>query len=547
MAGPDPPRPASGLGTSAPIGASPKRKGALALNLSHGIGQSIAEHAVHISVKTSPLLLASALGFFLVAAIPNAAAQDWPQWRGPERNGIAAGGPALAVSWPDDKPPLRWEAKILPREGGEGSPVVAGSKVFVFANEPRDLATKTRKLDARFYQKIQWFDPDKMPADELKRIEETRQNLPVGLKGRELKTWITEWTEKNFEAPARQRSAARRLSKGDQGVSADGMRMLKGVRDRTFGNESIFLNWLDDNEVTDEDRELILKALPDTERKAKDVIFCVDAASGEKVWDTVLEGVPESRIGSSTPAVVDGRLYVFGTTHAHCLNVADGALVWSTKLPQDATASSPLITDRLVVGLAGHLVAFDRASGKIAWERPELKGRRSSPVRWQNKILVKAEGSRKLACVNPADGSVAWTADGDGDSTPSVANDIAVVHGKKGVVAYNLYEDRAEQLWTHDYEDTRGASSPVVVGGSVVVFPTTGATAFDLLSGKVLWNEGFKSGIISPIAADGKLLYLSNGAQFLTILNPADGEELAKVRMKGTRCASAALAGSAEV
>ena len=508
--------------------------------------------SVHIFVNKFlvrfPLLLLCS--FCTTAILPNALAQDWPQWRGPERNGIVAASPSLAVTWPDaedEKPPLLWEAKILPREGGEGSPVVASGKVFVFANEPRDLATKARTLDPRFYQHIQWFDPDKMPADELKLREDARKNLPAELKGKARKEWITAWSEKHYQEPAKQRGAARRLNQGDKAVSADGMRMLKSVRDRTFGSESIFLNWLDDNEVSDEDRENILAALPDTKREAKDVIFCVDAKTGETVWDTVLEGQPESRIGSSTPSVVDGRLYVFGTTHAHCLNAADGEVVWSTKLPQNASASSPLVTEKLVVGLGGYLVAFDRATGKIAWENPALKGRRSSPIRWKKWILVKAEGSRVLACVDPADGSARWQVKGDGDSTPALSGDIAIVHMKKGVTAYNLYEDRAEALWEHPFEDTRGASSPVVVDGKVIVFPTTGAAAFDLLSGKPLWKEGFKSGIISPIFADGKLLYLSNGAQMLTILNPSDGDELAKVRMKGSRCASAALAGSAMV
>lgn len=484
--------------------------------------------------------------FFLLSMLTVSVGAQFPQWRGPERNGVIADAPALATTWDAGKPPLLWEAKILPREGGEGSPVVADGRVYVFANEPRDIAAPTRTLDARFYQAMQWFDPDKSNVAHLPKIEAKRMAFAAelsDLKPKARKARIAAWTKEAFAKPQLQRFAQRRIAQGEGAVSLDGLRMLRGVRDRTFGNESIFLNWMDDNEVSDEDRENILKALPDTLREAKDMVFCVDMTEGKPLWDTVLPGRPESRIGSSTPTVADRRVFLFGTTHAHCLDAGSGEVVWSTPLPSPASASSPLVTDKVVVGLAGHLVAFDRNSGQIVWENKTMKGRKSSPLVWRNKILVNAESSKAFACVDPADGSVIWSVAGGGDSTPAVAasGEVAVLHIKKGLVAYGLYEDRAETLWDVDFADTRGASSPVVVGDHAIVFPTTGAEAFELLSGKPVWKDGFKSGIISPIVADGKLLYLPNGGQFLSMRSLLDGEELAKVRMKAIRCASPAF------
>jgi len=57
------------------------------------------------------------------------AAQDWPQWRGPGRDGIASLPPGSA--WPKSLK-LAWKASV-----GEGhsSPVVAGDRVFVFARQ----------------------------------------------------------------------------------------------------------------------------------------------------------------------------------------------------------------------------------------------------------------------------------------------------------------------------------------------------------------------------------------------------------------------------
>ncbi len=68
---------------------------------------------------------------------PIAAAQDWPQWRGPTRDGVVAAS-HVPASWPDS---LRrvWRVEI-----GEGysSPVVASEKVFVHSRrDPEELVT----------------------------------------------------------------------------------------------------------------------------------------------------------------------------------------------------------------------------------------------------------------------------------------------------------------------------------------------------------------------------------------------------------------------
>ena len=56
----------------------------------------------------------------LLLALPVAAA-DWPQWRGPFRDGSSASSVPLADSWPEDGPKLLWESEIVPSgdDGGD--------------------------------------------------------------------------------------------------------------------------------------------------------------------------------------------------------------------------------------------------------------------------------------------------------------------------------------------------------------------------------------------------------------------------------------------
>src|SRR4051812_39824815 len=77
----------------------------------------------------------TALALLLCALTPVSA--DWPQWRGPQRDGVDADSPALLRDLPEKGLKALWLNKEVTREGrGEGwsSPVVAGNRVFFFSH-----------------------------------------------------------------------------------------------------------------------------------------------------------------------------------------------------------------------------------------------------------------------------------------------------------------------------------------------------------------------------------------------------------------------------
>jgi outer membrane protein assembly factor BamB len=66
-----------------------------------------------------------------------AAAADWPQWRGPDRNGVASESPPLAEAWPNGGPRLLWRTESLMNGGkttGPSSPVVVDGRVYLYGN-----------------------------------------------------------------------------------------------------------------------------------------------------------------------------------------------------------------------------------------------------------------------------------------------------------------------------------------------------------------------------------------------------------------------------
>jgi outer membrane protein assembly factor BamB len=64
-----------------------------------------------------------------------ATAADWPQWRGPQRNGISP-ETGLLATWPKDGPKLLW--KLADVGDGYGAPAVAGSRLYLLGNRGID-------------------------------------------------------------------------------------------------------------------------------------------------------------------------------------------------------------------------------------------------------------------------------------------------------------------------------------------------------------------------------------------------------------------------
>src|SRR5512143_3407766 len=78
----------------------------------------------------------------MAALVMFAPAQEWPQWRGVNRDGVAVGFPA-PQKWPE-KLKLKWKVEI-----GEGhsSPVVSGGRVYLHSRQGEREVVSCLRLD----------------------------------------------------------------------------------------------------------------------------------------------------------------------------------------------------------------------------------------------------------------------------------------------------------------------------------------------------------------------------------------------------------------
>ncbi len=81
------------------------------------------------------LFLTACVAAGLLLQPSSVAAEDWPQWRGPGRNGLSAES-GLLKEWPANGPKLQWHLEDI--GFGYSTPSVKGDRLYVMSNEGAD-------------------------------------------------------------------------------------------------------------------------------------------------------------------------------------------------------------------------------------------------------------------------------------------------------------------------------------------------------------------------------------------------------------------------
>src|SRR5262245_40816769 len=91
---------------------------------------------------------------------------DWPQWRGPERNGISQ-EKGLLKEWPKDGPKLLWQVNEI--GDGYSTPAVVGSRIYLMSN---------RGMENEFVQALSTQDGKPLWTTRVGAVGNPEQNPP---------------------------------------------------------------------------------------------------------------------------------------------------------------------------------------------------------------------------------------------------------------------------------------------------------------------------------------------------------------------------------
>lgn len=495
------------------------------------------------------LLLLLLVFSFAISAVE----ADWPQWRGPDRNGIASDDADLPEVLPEGyEPTKRWESLEIPSDhyGGHGSISVANGKVYLAVVWHRDEPTETRKIDRDVLSTLGYRGMGGIPAEIREKMENDRLNLSRRLRGAALDEWAQNWVTEHLDQKTQLSLGSwviSRFKKGQAAIPLPVFETLQGASKETFKNQTELEAWVEKQNFEPVIRDQIIKAVPSTTKMADDIILCLDAETGEVVWEFRLPGIPSGRGSSSTPAVSDGKVFAALSEHLYCVDAESGKEIWRAPLTgKKGPASSPLVSGDKVYLQQNFLSAFDLNTGEEIWKNTEVTGANSSPASWKKLILCNT--TKALFGIDSETGATVWKASGGGDGTPVVSGDNVIISSKdneKNLIAYRLGAEGPEEKWSHQFLARRYGSSPIVHSGYVYYMGSERHICLALSSGEIQWEREAQSAISSPFLADGKLLIYENKGGFahLVSASPEAYQSLGRAKVGALYCASPAIVG----
>ena len=295
------------------------------------------------------------------------------------------------------------------------------------------------------------------------------------------------------------------------------------------------------------------------QRGNQEVAAAYDVLTGREVWTNAWNASFIESMGGpgprATPAVHDGTLFVLGATgELRAIDAAKGTLRWRVNILEDADAgnlnwgmaASPLVVGSTVVTAPGggsgkSVVAYDRASGRIAWSALDDEAAYSSPMRMTlagvEQIVIFL--AKRVVGLSPDRGALLWESSWPAQSNvaaqPFAVGDnrlfVSTGDGAGGAlieVSRDGARFTAREVWrTHRMKND--FSSSVHHDGFIYGLDQGFLACIDAATGDLKWKGG-RYGHGQLLLASGHLVITTEGGDIVLVrATPASHQELARV------------------
>jgi outer membrane protein assembly factor BamB len=401
-------------------------------------------------------LLSVSLAVSIASAISQTPATgDWPQWRGPNRDGIST-ETGLAQQWPAKGPSVVWTAPGL--GAGYGAVAIKGARVYVQGLRGRNtMVHSLNRADGTYV------------GQRSRRGREQRSDPDRGARPRS--TAITSvLTEGTCAAP-----------RGRHGVWHRNI-----LRDFSGSNNQWLLS---ESPLVDGDRVIV------TPGGRNAGIVALDRMTGKTIW-TAKELNDDAGYASAVVVDVEGvRAYTtFMASEAVGVRASDGKVLWRYRPAANRTANiaTPVVHDNKVFyssnyGVGGGLVALQPANGglvaKETYFTRDMQNHHGG-VLLVNGTLYGFNGAI-LAALDFATGKLLWRDRSVGKGAITYADGRLYMLSEdnvvglaevtpKGYVEKGRFQiaDQGLPSWSH----------PVVSGGRLYIRNQGQLTAYDVLA-----------------------------------------------------------------
>jgi outer membrane protein assembly factor BamB len=401
------------------------------------------------------------VGGVLLLSVGGAGAQDWPQWRGPNRDNKVAGF-TEPKTWPKELT-QKWKVTV---GQGDASPALVGDKLFVFSRQGGDEVI--RCLDAANGKEL-WVD--KYAADPA--------NVPMG----------------GHKGP---RSTP---AVGEGKVCTLGVGGVLSCLDADSGKVA----WRKDTKAKPRfyaaSSPIIVegKCIAYLGGQGKGELSAFDLATGEEKWKWIGEG---PAYGSPVLLTVDGTKQVVTLTEKSLVGIgaADGKLLWQAPFAAQYMSGTPIVDGQTVIcsgppdmrgGGKGGTVAFQIEKQGDGFTAKELWNQPKSPAGIYNTPVLKdgllfglsplpggrmGQGPTNFFCMDAKTGDVLWsdtTKRGECGAILDTGSVLLALTSDGQLVAFKPGNKGFEEVAKYKVSDKDGIDGPwaypIIAGNRVFV------------------------------------------------------------------------------
>ena len=396
-------------------------------------------------MKNTNRLFAMIVACVILLTAGHIFAQDWPQWRGPNRDGKVSGFTA-PQKWPDTLT-QKWKTTV---GLGDATPALVGDKLYVFTRQDANEVTLC------------------MNAGDGKEV----------------------WRDK-YEAQAVTGAPARHPGPRSSPAVADGKVVTLGVGgvlsclDAATGK----VLWRKDEfpkvvpQFFTATSPIIVDgmAVAQLGGQGNGAIMAFDLATGNQKWKWAVEG-PE--YASPVLMTVEGTKQIVTLTEKSIVAVgaADGKLLWQLPfVPQRMAynAATPIVDGQTVIytglGRGTKAVKIEKQGdgfvAKELWSNPELAPQFNTPV-LKNGLLFGLSNRGNLFCLNAQTGQTAWTdtnSHGNFGAILDAGSCLLVLPEKSGLIVFKPDGKEYAQIAQYKVADTPTYAHPIISGSHVFV------------------------------------------------------------------------------
>ena len=358
------------------------------------------------------LLTSSALAITIAAGATSAAAENWPQWRGPGSQGVST-DMQVPTDWAADRNVI-WKTE-LPGTG-MSSPIVWGDRIYVTAVLEGEPVPGQRAVKHRQGKEEDWIHPDSVAADKKHTFKVVAIDATSGK---------VVWDRTAYEGAVYDARHRRSSFAGPTPVT-DGVMVYA-----YFGPEGLYaydaagtLVWkagekfatlglgTGTSPVLYENLVIIQRDEDNGERSA---LVAYDKKTGKEVWNTKRT----IEISWSTPVLVQsgGRaeLVTNGNERIIAYDPATGKELWQTTGVQSNAIHTPLVGHGLVILTAGYpvkkVIALRPGSiaddKRVAWEYARGTGYVISNLLYGDYLYLFTDNGI-VTCLDPKTGEVKY-------------------------------------------------------------------------------------------------------------------------------------------